>query len=117
MKTKPNDIAIATSLRHEHVLKMFRENTPIRASFGVVQVRMYGHAYEVATFRSEGPYLDGRHPSQVTFSGPRQDALRRDFTINGLFYDPVADRVIDYVHERADIQRKLIRTIGNPLYR
>ena len=117
MRRKPKDIDIATSARPEEVLKLFRETTPIGASFGVVQVRMYGHAYEVATFRSEGPYLDGRHPSQVTFSGPRQDALRRDFTINGLFYDPVADRVIDYVHGRADIQRKIIRTIGNPLER
>ena len=61
---------------------------------------MYGRAYEVATFRSEGPYLDGRHPSQVSFVGPKQDAQRRDFTVNGLFYDPLAARVIDYIHGR-----------------
>jgi tRNA nucleotidyltransferase (CCA-adding enzyme) len=77
-------------------------------------VHLYGHIYEVATFRSDREYLDGRHPSSVTFSGPEQDALRRDFTINGLFYDPVADRLIDYVHGRNDIQNRLIRTIGDP---
>jgi poly(A) polymerase len=75
---------------------------------------MYGHLYEVATFRSDNAYLDGRHPSSVTFSGPEQDALRRDFTINGLFYDPAADRVIDYVQGEKDIRSKLIRTIGTP---
>ena len=85
--------------------------------FGVIQVSHYGHTYEVATFRSDNAYRDGRHPSSVTFSGPEQDALRRDFTINGLFYDPVADRPIDYVHGRNDIQGKLIRTIGNPAER
>jgi poly(A) polymerase len=73
---------------------------------------MYGHAYEVATFRSDNAYEDGRHPSSVTFTGPEQDALRRDFTINGLFYDPEADRIIDYVHGRKDLQNRLIRTIG-----
>lgn len=78
---------------------------------------MYGHAYEVATFRSDREYLDGRHPSSVAFSGPEQDALRRDFTINGLFFDPVADRLIDYVHGKSDIQRRLIRTIGDPQVR
>jgi poly(A) polymerase len=75
---------------------------------------MYGHSYEVATFRSDNPYLDGRRPSSVSFSEPEQDALRRDFTVNGLFYDPLANRIIDYVHGKADIQSKLIRTIGNP---
>jgi len=78
---------------------------------------MYGHAYEIATFRSDNTYVDGRHPSSVSFSGPKQDALRRDFTINGLFYDPVAGRLIDYVHGRNDIRRRLIRTIGDPIDR
>jgi len=82
------------------------------AQFGVIQVHLYGHIYEVATFRSDRDYLDGRHPSSVAFSGPEQDAQRRDFTINGLFYDPVADRLIDYVHGRNDIQNRIIRTIG-----
>jgi tRNA nucleotidyltransferase/poly(A) polymerase len=78
---------------------------------------MYGHAYEVSTFRKDNAYFDGRHPSSVVFCGPEQDALRRDFTINGLFYDPIADRLIDYVHGKIDIQRRLIRTIGNPFDR
>jgi poly(A) polymerase len=73
---------------------------------------MYGHSYDVATFRTEGLYVDGRHPSNVNFSGPEQDALRRDFTVNGLFYDPLADRVIDYVGGVADIRRRALRTIG-----
>src|SRR5437867_7675201 len=114
MRRKPKDIDIATSALPEDVLRIFPNAVAIGASFGVVQVRLYGRAYEVATFRTEGPYLDGRHPSAVKFSGPKQDALRRDFTINGLFYDPLAKRVIDYVHGNTDIQRKTIRTIGNP---
>ena len=111
---KPQDIDIATSALPEEVLHIFPHATPIGAKFGVVQVRIYGHAYDVATFRSEGPYLDGRHPSSVSFSGPKQDALRRDFTVNGLFYDPIAHRVIDYVHGGADLRRKVLRTIGKP---
>jgi poly(A) polymerase len=75
---------------------------------------MYGHAYDVATFRVEGPYLDGRHPSTVEFATPKQDATRRDFTINGLFYDPILNRVIDHVHGGADLRRRLLRTIGKP---
>src|SRR5205823_2465205 len=69
---------------------------------------------EVATFRAEGPYLDGRHPSQVRFTTAQEDAKRRDFTINGLFLDPVDDRVIDYVDGQTDLQAKIIRAIGNP---
>ena len=114
LRRKPQDIDIATSALPEEVLHIFTHARPIGAQFGVVQVRMYGHAFDVATFRSEGPYLDGRHPSSVSFSGPKQDALRRDFTINGLFYDPIANRVIDYVRGAADIRRKILRTIGKP---
>ena len=114
LRRKPKDIDIATSALPEQVLRLFPNAIGIGARFGVMQVRLYGHAYEVATFRSDGAYLDGRHPSAVTFSGPEQDALRRDFTVNGLFYDPVAERVIDYVHGRADIQHKIIQTIGPP---
>jgi poly(A) polymerase len=114
LRRKPKDIDLATSALPDQVLQLFPNATAIGAEFGVVQVRMYGHTYEIATFRSDSAYLDGRHPSSVSFSGPKQDALRRDFTINGLFYDPIAGRLIDYVHGRSDIRRKLIRTIGNP---
>jgi poly(A) polymerase len=117
LRRKPKDIDIATSALPEAVLRLFPHSRAIGAQFGVVQVHTYGHPYEVATFRSDDAYLDGRHPSAVTFSGPEQDALRRDFTINGLFYDPIADRLIDYVHGRNDLQNKLIRTIGDPYAR
>jgi putative nucleotidyltransferase with HDIG domain len=114
MRRKATDIDIATSAQPQEVLAIFPNSVPVGLQFGVVRVPMYGRAYEVATFRKEGPYLDGRHPSEVTFAGPKQDALRRDFTVNGLFYDPVADRIIDYVHGRRDLRRRVLRTIGKP---
>jgi tRNA nucleotidyltransferase/poly(A) polymerase len=117
LRRRPKDIDIATSAMPDEVRRLFPNSRSIGAQFGVIQVPLYGHFYEVATFRSDNTYLDGRHPSSVTFSGPEQDALRRDFTINGLFYDPIADRLIDYVHGRSDIQSKLIRTIGKPAER
>lgn len=112
LRRKPKDIDIATSARPDEVRRLFPHSIAIGAQFGVVQVKLYGRAYEVATFRRDNAYVDGRHPSSVEFSDPEQDALRRDFTINGLFYDPIADRLIDYVRGRSDIQNKLIRTIG-----
>jgi putative nucleotidyltransferase with HDIG domain len=112
LRRKPQDIDIATSALPQTILELFPHSLPIGAQFGVVQVRMYGHAYDVVTFRTEGPYLDGRNPSTVTFAGAKQDAQRRDFTINGMFYDPESERVIDYVHGKADIQRRVVRTIG-----
>jgi poly(A) polymerase len=114
LRRKPKDIDIATSALPEEVLRLFPNSRSIGAQFGVVQVLMYGRAYEVATFRSDNTYVDGRHPSSVLFCGPEQDALRRDFTINGLFYDPIVGRLIDYVRGKCDIQNRLIRTIGNP---
>ena len=80
----------------------------------MVRVLAADMEFEVATFRSDGVYLDGRHPSEVRFSTPEQDAFRRDFTINGMFYDPLNDRVLDYVNGRKDLSRKLIRAIGQP---
>jgi len=117
LRRKPKDIDIATSALPDEIARLFPNSKPVGAQFGVILVPLYGHTYEVATFRSDNAYLDGRHPVSVVFSGPEQDALRRDFTINGLFYDPVADRLIDYVHGRMDIQKKLIRTIGDPAVR
>ncbi len=114
LRRKPRDIDIATSAVPEQVRRLFSRTCLIGARYGVVQVRLYGHAYEVTTFRTEGPYLDGRRPSSVTFSSPEQDARRRDFTVNGLFYDPTAKRIIDYVRGKADILKKIIRTIGRP---
>ena len=114
LRRKPKDIDIATDALPDEVRRLFPRSRSVGAQFGVIQVFLYGHGYEVATFRSDGEYVDGRHPSSVAFSGPEQDARRRDFTINGLFYDPVTDRLIDYVHGRSDIRRGLIRTIGFP---
>ena len=111
---KPKDIDIVTSAAPEEVRRLFPGSTAVGAAFGVILVRSYGRTFEVTTFRSEGDYLDGRHPSSVTFVGPREDALRRDFTINGLFYDPITKRVIDYVHGRADLKKRIVRTIGPP---
>ena len=107
------DIDIATSAPPDSVIQLFPGAIPIGRQFGVVQVRIYGRPYEVTTFRREGPYLDGRHPSEVTFCGPEEDARRRDFTINGMLFDPVSERVIDYVDGRSDLHRKILRTIGN----
>ncbi len=114
LRRKPQDIDIATSALPESVAALFPRSGMAGARYGVVQVRLYGRAYDVTTFRTEGPYLDGRHPSSVEFSSPRQDALRRDFTANALFYDPITDQVIDYVRGRADIRNHLIRTVGQP---
>ncbi len=108
------DVDSATSAHPDEVQSLFPHTTAIGAQFGVVQVRMYGRAYEVATFRRDGAYRDGRHPSTVDFAGPREDALRRDFTVNGMFYDPVAGKIIDFVHGRADVRRLLIKAIGSP---
>lgn len=114
----PKDYDVATSARPEQIRKLFghRRTLAIGAAFGVVTVLGPKSAgqIEVATFRCDGAYLDGRHPEQVTFSTAELDAQRRDFTINGLFYDPLADRVIDYVGGKEDLQRQVIRAIRNP---
>ncbi len=110
----PKDIDIATSARPEQVQEIFHRTIPVGVQFGVVRVLAAEMEFEVATFRSDGVYLDGRHPSEVRFSTPEQDALRRDFTINGMFYDPLNDKILDYVNGRKDLSRKLIRAIGQP---
>ncbi len=110
----PNDYDVATNARPERVRELFPKARLVGAKFGVVLVHRFGHDIEVATFRSDGTYSDGRRPDQVTFGDDREDALRRDFTINGLFYDPFADLVIDYVNGQADLHARVIRTIGDP---
>jgi len=110
----PHDYDVATSARPEQVLDLFPHTVAVGAHFGVVVVRYGGHDVEVATFRSEGGYADGRHPTRVVYSSARQDVLRRDFTINGLLYDPVTDRVIDYVGGQADLEAGRLRCIGEP---
>ena len=109
----PGDYDIVTSARPEQVLAMFDHTVAIGAKFGVVAVIADGHPYEVATFRSDDVYEDGRRPTQVYFSSAKEDVFRRDFTVNGLLMDPETDKIVDYVNGRADIEKKIIRTIGD----
>lgn len=109
-----HDIDIATSARPEEVQKIFRRTVAVGAQFGVVVVVEDGQEFQVATFRSDGCYLDGRRPESVTFTTARGDALRRDFTINGLFFDPLSGSIHDFVGGVADIEARIIRCIGNP---
>jgi len=112
------DYDVATSARPEEVQRIFPRVTDITGkSFGVVRVMVGEEQFEVATFRQDGPYKDGRHPESVRFATAEEDAQRRDFTINGLFFDPVADRLIDYVGGEADLRAGTVRAIGNPLDR
>jgi tRNA nucleotidyltransferase/poly(A) polymerase len=108
------DYDVATSARPADVMRLFPRTLKVGAKFGVVIVLTRGTQVEVATFRSEAGYEDGRHPTEVRFTSAAEDASRRDFTINGMFYDPLKEQVIDYVHGQADLERRVIRTIGNP---
>ena len=110
----PGDYDIVTSARPDQVMAMFSHTVAIGAKFGVVAVIVEHHPYEVATFRSDDIYEDGRRPSHVYFSSAREDVFRRDFTVNGLLMDPATNEIIDYVNGRADIEKKIIRTIGDP---
>lgn len=113
----PHDYDIATSALPTDVQKVFPKTLAVGAHFGVILVMDHGHTFEVATFRSDHEYVDGRRPTAVTFSTPQEDASRRDFTINGMFYDPVAERMIDFVGGEADIHAKVLRAIGEPAAR
>src|SRR5437868_11550580 len=113
----PKDYDIATDARPEVVQRIFPRTYAVGAHFGVIIVLENDFQFEVATFRSDEAYIDGRHPTAVHFSSPEEDARRRDFTINGMFYDPVAEEVIDLVGGRADIDAKLVRAIGDPAQR
>lgn len=112
---EPKDYDVATSAPPEEVLRLFPDSDQVGAHFGVVLVRRDGAQVEVATFRSEGPYSDGRHPDTVTFkTDPRADALRRDFTINAMMMDPFSREVLDFVGGQEDIRQGVIRTVGDP---
>src|SRR5213082_3900389 len=113
----PKDIDIATDARPEEVQKLFPRTYAVGAHFGVIVVLENGFQFEVATFRSDDVYLDGRRPSEVHFSSPQEDAKRRDFTINGMFFDPAKNEVIDFVGGRDDLKAKLVRAIGEPAHR
>jgi poly(A) polymerase len=120
---EPADYDVATNATPEEVQKEFRRSHTFGASFGVVEVLGPRDAdgewlkVQVATFRTDGIYSDGRHPDTVTFSTAEEDAKRRDFTINGMFFDPVAKQVLDYVNGQSDLDARVLRAIGDPVAR
>ena len=113
----PKDYDIATSARPEEVQALFSHTIAVGAHFGVICVVEGGWNFEVATFRSDEAYIDGRRPTGVTYSTPELDAERRDFTINGIFFDPIRNEIIDYVHGQEDLKAGILRAIGDPAQR
>ncbi|MEY2465796.1 MAG: hypothetical protein QOD03_317 [Verrucomicrobiota bacterium] len=111
---EPQDYDIVTSALPEEVEQVFKRTISVGRKFGVMVVLEGGHEFQVATFRAEADYQDGRHPEQVTFGDARADAERRDFTVNGLFYDPLEKKLHDWVGGEKDLRAKIIRTIGHP---
>lgn len=112
MGRAPKDYDIATSATPDQVMALFPRAVAVGKSFGVVRIALGDHEFEVATFRQDHAYQDGRHPARVSFTNAKNDALRRDFTVNALFYDPLADTVRDYVNGRSDIAARIIRAVG-----
>ncbi len=117
MGVPPHDYDIATDASPERVQELFRRTVAVGAQFGVICVLEGGAEFQVASFRADGLYVDGRHPQSVTFSTPEMDAQRRDFTVNGMFLDPIREEVIDYVSGQRDLAGRLIRAIGDPAAR
>ncbi len=113
MDKVPKDYDLATSATPTEVQALFEKSDAVGEHFGVILVKENREAIEVATFRTDGSYHDGRHPESVVFSTPEEDAQRRDFTINGLFKDPFTEEIIDHVGGYADLDAKLIRAIGD----
>jgi len=109
---KPKDYDVVTDAAPAEVCKIFRRTIKVGAKFGVIIILADSQQVEVATFRTETGYTDGRRPDKVSFTSAQQDALRRDFTINGMFYDPLQKKVIDYVGGQKDLKSKNLRTIG-----
>lgn len=113
-----DDIDIATNARPEEIERIFEKTFPIGKHFGVILVEEGGHHFEIATFRSDSAESDGRRPNAVLFTDEKEDVLRRDFTINALFYDPIQDKILDYVGGKEDLlEKKLLRFVGDPSQR
>jgi len=110
----PNDVDLATDATPEQVETLFERVVMVGKQFGVCRVVIGEQVVEIATFREDGFYEDGRRPDSVTYSSPKEDAIRRDFTINGMFYDIASDKVVDYVEGKADLEKGVIRAIGDP---
>lgn len=109
-----DDIDIATNAPPETIQALFPHTVPVGIAFGIILVIIDGHQYEVATFRQDLDYQDGRRPSRIQFTTAIEDAKRRDFTINGMFYDPLKEEILDYVNGKVDLEAKIIRAIGDP---
>lgn len=110
----PKDYDIVTDALPEKIESLFEKTISIGKKFGVIQILENGHFFEIATFRSDAGYSDGRRPDAVIFSSPEDDANRRDFTINGLFFNPITDEILDFVEGQKDLKEHLIRFIGDP---
>ncbi len=111
---QPKDYDVATDAAPDAVLTLFPKAITVGAHFGVVLVKVQGHPIEIATFRTDGSYGDGRKPDTVTFATIEEDASRRDFTVNGLFFEPVTETLLDFVHGQEDLQARVLRAIGQP---
>jgi tRNA nucleotidyltransferase/poly(A) polymerase len=111
------EVDIATNASPTIVTTIFPDTLSIGAAFGIIAVKENGQLFEVATFRSDEDYADGRHPNRVIFASMKDDAIRRDFTINGMYYDPFEEKLFDLVEGRADLERKVVRAIGHPKQR
>jgi poly(A) polymerase len=114
---EPDDYDVATSASPDDVKRVFPGSRGVGEAFGVVLVRVGGHTIEVATFRTDGTYADGRRPDSVRFASASEDAERRDFTINGLFQDPLSGKVVDFVGGERDLRERVLRAIGDPMRR
>lgn len=117
LRRRAKDHDVATDAKPQDVIRLFKRTLRVGEKFGVVIVLFENQQVEVATFRTETGYADGRHPGLVEFATAAEDASRRDFTINGMFYDPLKKEVIDYVDGQADLKSRIIRTIGKPAER
>ena len=115
--SKPKEIDITSSATPEQIQKLFKKTYPVGAKFGVCVVAMGDHNFEVSTFRTDSDYADGRHPNSVAFSDPKEDANRRDFTINALFWDPIESKLYDYVGGLDDLNSGIIKAVGDPIKR
>ncbi len=114
LQRESDDIDIATSASVDEVQTIFSKTIPVGVSFGIVIVVEDHHQFEVATFRKDRGYVDGRRPMGIDPASPEEDAQRRDFTINGMFYDPLTDIILDYIEGQKDLKKGIIRAIGNP---
>jgi poly(A) polymerase len=114
---EPKDYDLVSSATPDEIEALFAKTVGVGKQFGIMVVVTNEGSVEVARFRADGAYTDGRHPTEITFADPAADAARRDFTINALFYDPIAGEVIDYVDGMADLEGRLIRCVGEPARR